>query len=96
LAPVAVEIDLNLQRFRDLPPSKIDVQLQLELDRPPLPNTRENRRAHVLRAALRNVDLHHWTGEITDDGCRLRLSGGSVTLELGLSASIMSYIDNGA
>ena len=95
LAPVAVEIDENLQRLRDLSPRRVDVQLQLELDRPPVPNTREQRAAHVLAAAVRNVDLHHWTGQITDDACRLRLSGGSVTLDLGLSATIMQYINEG-
>jgi hypothetical protein len=96
LAPVAVEVDASLRAFRELQPSEIDVQLQLELDRPPMPDTREQRRSHFLEAAVRNVDLHHWTAEITDDACRLRLSGGSVTLDLGLSATIMQYIDSGA
>jgi hypothetical protein len=95
LAPVAVEVDENLQRVRDLPPHEIDVQLQLELDEPPKADTRKERMAHVLAGATRNVDLHHWTAEITEDACRLRLSGGSVTLDLGLSATIMRYIDQG-
>ena len=95
LAPICVEIDGNLERIRDKQPTEIDVQLQLELDRPPMPNTREQRGAHVLHAALRNVELHHWTAEITPDACRLRLSGGSVTLDLGLSATIMRYIEDG-
>jgi hypothetical protein len=43
--------------------------------------------------ALRNVDRHGWEATITDDGCRLRLSGGSVTLDLGLGATVMRYID---
>jgi len=76
LAPICVEIDGNLERIRDKQPTDIDVQLQLELDRPPIPDTREQRGAHVLHAALRNVELHHWTAEITPDACRLRLSGG--------------------
>ena len=42
--------------------------------------------------ALREVDLHHWDAAITDDFARLRLSGGSVSLDLGLSASILAYI----
>jgi hypothetical protein len=95
LAPISVEINENLERIRGKQPAEIDVQLQLELDRPPIPNTREQRGAHVLHAAMRNVELHHWTAEITPDACRLRLSGGSVTLDLGLSATIMRYIEEG-
>jgi hypothetical protein len=96
LAPVAAEIDLNLQGLRDLAPDALDLELQLRLDRPPIPNTRDARATLVVRAALRNVELHGWTGSITDDGCRLHLSGGSVSIDLGLSAGIMSYIQNGA
>ena len=76
-------------------PARIEAHLQLELDSTPLSDTRESRAAHVLEAAMRNVELHHWAGEITEDGCRLRLSGGSVTLDLGLSATIMRYIIEG-
>ena len=93
LAPVAAEIDLNLQRLRDLPPGELRFELDLELDRPELHGTREERAARILQAALRNVDLHHWDAQITADGARLRLSGGSVSLELGLSLTIARYID---
>src|SRR5450755_961922 len=61
----------------------------------PIPNTREKRAAQVLRAAFRDVDLHGWQGSITEDACRLHLSGGSVTLDLGLGTSIARYIDAG-
>ena len=93
LAPVAAEIDLNLQRFRDLESDALRFELDLELDRPELRKTREERAARVLQAVLRNVDTHGWDGQITDDGARLRLSGGSVSLDLGLSASLMRYIE---
>lgn len=93
LAPVAAEVDLNLQRFRDLGPQELRFELDLELDRPELHHTREERASRVLQAALRNVDLHNWGAEITDDGARLRLTGGSVSLDLGLSAAILHYID---
>jgi len=92
LAPVAAEIDLNLQRLRDRPTAEIAYELALELDRPLFENTRKERATHVLRVALRDVDLHGWQAEITDDGSRLHLSGGSVTLDLGLSTTVMSYI----
>jgi len=94
LAPVAAEVDLNLQRFRDLPPDEIRAQLDLELDRPELRHTRDERAGRVLHAALRNVNMHHWAAEITQDGARLRLTGGSVTLDLGLSASLLHYIES--
>jgi hypothetical protein len=94
LAPVAVEIDRNLQRLRDLDPAQIAAELELELDRPEPPAAdRGERRARILQAATRNVQLHDWRAAITDDGARLRLDGGSVTLDLGLSASIMHYVD---
>jgi len=95
LAPVAAEIDLNLQRFRDLGPEELRFELDLELDRPEIRHTREERAARVLEVALRHVDLHSWSAAITDDGARLRLSGGSVTLDLGLSAGLLRYIEDG-
>ena len=96
LAPVAAEIDLNLQRLRDKGLKELDSELQLELNGPPTPNTRDNRAAQVLRVAFRDVDPHGWEGSITDDACRLHLAGGSVTLDLGLGASVMQYIERGA
>jgi hypothetical protein len=96
LAPVAAAIDLNLQGLRDLPIPELHRELGLRLDRPPIPNDRSERSREILRAALRNVDLHGWSGSISDDGSRLHLSGGSVSVDLGLSAGIMAYIENGA
>jgi len=95
LAPVAAGIDLNLQELRDKEPEEIGFVLGLKLDRPPIPNSRDERAEHVLRAALRNVELHGWKGSISDDACRLHLAGGSVTLDLGLGASVMRYIEDG-
>jgi hypothetical protein len=97
LAPVAVEIDQNLQRIRDLNPAEIRTELDLELDRPESPSAdRGERQARILQAALRNVNLHEWSAAISDDGLRLRLDGGSVSLDLGLSASIVRYVDGDA
>jgi len=96
LAPVAAAVDLNLQSLRDQSPAEIDYLLALELNLDTKGSTRANRTRWVLEAALRNVDLHDWHAEITDDGDRLRLEGGSVTLDLGLSATILRYIEQGA
>ena len=96
LAPVAVGIDRNLQRMRDGSPYDVLAELELELDRPAACAEREERAGLVLRQALRDVDLHGWKASVTDDGCRIHLDGGSVSLDLGLSASIAQYIDEGA
>jgi hypothetical protein len=95
LAPVAVEIDLNLQRMRDGSPRDVLAELELELDRPAMRSERDDRAELVLRQALRHVDLHGWKAAITDDGTRVHLHGGSVSLDLGLSAAITSYIEDG-
>ena len=42
--------------------------------------------------ALRDVTLQGWSAELTDDAARLHLGGGSVSLDLGLSAEILRYI----
>ena len=98
LAPVAVAIDRNLQRIRDGWACDVlaELELELELDRPAMCAEREERAELVLRQALREVDLHGWTANVTDDGCRIHLDGGSVSLDLGLSAGVIRYIDEGA
>jgi hypothetical protein len=96
LAPVAAEIDLNLQRMRDGSARDVLFELELELDRPAMCAERDERAELVLRDALRNVELHGWTATISGDGCRLHLDGGSVSLDLGLSEGIRRYIQDGA
>ena len=96
LAPVAVEIDLNLQRMRDSTPREVEAELELELDRPAMCTERDERVELVLRQALRNVVLHGWSAAITPDGSRIHLEGGSVSLDLGLSSGITGYIEDGA
>jgi hypothetical protein len=95
LAPVAVEIDLNLQRLRGRSAYDIGAELELELDKPALNVDRSERRTLVLRQALRDVDMHGWTAEITDDCARVHLDGGSVSLDLGLGTSVEQYIREG-
>jgi len=94
LAPVAVSVDRNLQHLRDISPHEILVALEVELDRPERTGTRKERTDRVLQAAVRNVDLHGWKAEITEDSARVRLTGGSVTLDLGLSAEILRFIED--
>ena len=93
LAPVAANLDMNLQRIRDVSPAEIDFQIALEIDRPERSGSVEERMQRVLALAVRNVELHGWTPTITDDHCRVHLSGGSVSLDLGLSAEIKRFIE---
>jgi len=95
LAPAAAEIDRNLQRLRDGSPRDVMAELELELDRPARYLDRPARAELVRRQALRHVQMHGWTASITDDAARLRLGGGSVSIDLGLSAAITSYIVDG-
>lgn len=95
LAPVAAGIDLNLQRMRDGAPREVVAELELELDRPAMSRDRDERARLVLRQALRDIDLHGWAASITDDGSRVHLAGGSVSLDVGLSAGITTYIQQG-
>lgn len=93
LAPVAAEVDLNLQRLRHGSGPEVIAQLELELDRMATCTYREERAELVCRQAVRNVDLHGWTASISDDGWSLHLDGGSVSLDLGLSPGISRYIN---
>jgi hypothetical protein len=70
-------------------------ELELELDRPAMHAGREERAELVRRQAIRNVDLHGWTVAVSPDAQRLTLAGGSVSLDLGLSEGITSYIRDG-
>ncbi len=96
LAPVAVEIDRNLQRLRVGSPYEVLAELELELDRPAMYAAPEERAELVLRQALREVDLRGWTATLSDDASRVHLEGGSVTIDLGLSPAITTYITQGA
>ena len=50
----------------------------------------------MLQAAFATSICTAGPGSISDDAARLHLVGGSVSVDLGLSAGIMSYIENGA
>ncbi len=93
LAPVAVAVDRNLEFLRSSSVDEMAGRIELELDRPERTGTRKERAERVGMVAVRNVDLHGWEAEVTPDNARIRLTGGSVTLDLGLSASILSFIE---
>ena len=93
LAPVAVSIDRNLAILRANSVDEMATTIELELDKPERDATCEERAQRVLQVAVRNTDLHGWEAEVTPDHARIRLSGGSVTVDLGLSASILHFIE---
>jgi hypothetical protein len=95
LAPVAAEIDLNLQRLRDRSAREVEAELELEFDTPAMRKDRDERAKLVLRQAIRDVDTHGWSVQITRDASRVHLDGGSVSLDLGLSPGITRYIEDG-
>ncbi len=92
LAPVAVSIDRNLQALRDLEPHGVLAALELVLDRPERTGRPDERADRILEAALRNVERHGWKAHVTSDFSGIRLTGGSVTLDIGLSATILRFI----
>jgi hypothetical protein len=96
LAPVAAAIDENLRRLRGKAPEEISLQLLFEFDKPFDETSGEERRAQILRQSLRDVDLHRWSAAITEDGSSVRLSGGSVSLDIALSAAVTRYVVDGA
>ena len=92
LAPVAVEIDLNLQRLRAKSPKEIQLELETELDRP-IPGDRDERAQRVLDLALRYVNTRGWAAVITDDNSAVRLTGGSVSLDISVGAALLRFIE---
>jgi hypothetical protein len=93
LAPVAITVDRNLAFLRASSVDQMAGNIELDLDRPERNGTRLERADRVLAVAVRNVDLHGWEAAVTPDNARIRLSGGSVTLDLGLSSTILSFIE---
>ena len=96
LTPVAVQIDENLRHLRVCERDDVVAGLELMLDRPAFDNARATREERVLAAALRNVDLHGWEAALTDDGSAIRLTGGSVSLDIAVGASLLHHIEEGA
>jgi hypothetical protein len=95
LAPVAAEIDLNLQSLRDESVKGVFDNIALALNAGAPGASRTDRADQVLAHATRGVELHGWNATVSDDATRLHLQGGSVTLDVGLSATIERFIADG-
>lgn len=94
LAPVAAEIDLNLQGLRDESVESIADAVAFTLNATPAA-TRAGRAAQIVELAVRGVELHGWEAGISDDATRLQLRGGSVPLDVGLSDRIRRFVEGG-
>jgi hypothetical protein len=92
LAPVAAAVDFYLQEIRDVSVDVIGGAVALALNSDPA-DSRDGRAHQILEVAVRLVDLHGWSAAISDDSTRLLLRGGSVPLDIGLSAAIRDYIE---
>ena len=92
LAPVAAGIDHNVQRLRGKSPEDIQYQLEIELDAVVDSKDPRARAEQVLAMAIRDVDLYGWDVAVTDDRSAIRLSGGSVSLDIALGASVMAFV----
>lgn len=92
LAPVAAAIDVNLQELRDEPPERVVDVVAFALNTAPA-DTRDGRAKQILEVATRGVELHGWTAAISADATRVQLRGGSVSLDVGLSAVIRDYVE---
>jgi len=92
LAPVAAQIDQNLARIRDMSVEQIAGEVALQLNESSRNGSPDERAERVRAVALRFIEMHGWQAEITYDFLRLRLTGGSVPIELGLSQAIHDYV----
>lgn len=92
LAPVAAQVDRNLARLRDLSVEQIDADVSLQLNYVPRRKDAAERADCVRDVAIRLVPMHGWHAEVTPDYARLRLTGGSVPIELALSNTIHDFI----
>jgi hypothetical protein len=93
LAPVAVQVDENLRYLRSCTAAEVPAALELMLNAPERDDERSTRERRVLAAALRDVDLHGWDAALTDDGSAIRLTGGSVSLDIAVGASLLHHLE---
>ena len=94
LAPVAIQIDENLRYLRSRTPDELAGAFELVLDAPASDRSRAACEKRVLDAAVRGVDLHGWDAALTEDGAGIRLSGGSVSLDVSTGAVLVHYLES--
>ena len=82
----------TLQRLRAKSPKEIQLELETELD-PTDPRDRDERAQRVLDLALRYVNTRGWAAVITDDNSAVRLTGGSVSLDISVGAALLRFIE---
>lgn len=88
IAPVAIALDQELERFTSLDQDEILLRIALETNTDP--RGTDERRAAVLEALTRDVDLHG--SELSWDARGLRLSNDGRALVLGLPRSLQEFL----
>lgn len=88
LAPVALQLDQQLEQLGALDHDELVFLVALETDREP--RTPDQRRDLLIEALARDVDTHGWQLEWVDRG--LRLAHEERHVVLGLPASVREFV----
>jgi hypothetical protein len=94
LSPVLVSIERNLARLRDNDDLRYALVLELN-DDDNAAATPDDRVRRVLRAAVRNVELHGWTVAPTPDRYGLAVTHGEYAVSIMLGRRLADYVENG-
>lgn len=87
LAPVALELDAELETLKDKDEHALLLYIALETGREPL--DLDERRRFLLEAVTRLVDLHGWEAGWDERG--LRLTNDEHTVVLGVPDEVRAY-----
>jgi hypothetical protein len=91
LAPVALDLDRQLDEFDGLNEEEVRFRVALETNREA--RDPEERAQLALEAVTHLVDLHGWSADLVPRGLRLRREDHE--LVLGLPESLRNYLGNG-
>ena len=95
LAPVLIGIEQNLARLR----ASDDVEYALALDLNDDDgwyHSADERARRVMRAAVRDVDLHGWQVMPTQDRCGLAVTHGGYSVCVMLGSRLADYVEHPA
>ena len=91
LAPVALEVDKNINDLGKLDVRGLALRVALESDRPD--HTREQRESGLITTITHLVDLRGW--QVTWDARGIRLSHAGHTLVLGVPKTFEQFVHHG-
>lgn len=94
LAPVLIGIERNLDRLRDSDDVEYDLALELNDDDRWYHSARE-RAGRVKQMATRDVDLHGWQVDPTDDLHGLAVEHGEFRVSVMFGKRLVDYVEQG-